>query len=327
MSLSAPTGNHDRADIVSARAAWGPAPRRGGRGARGAAPLNLFWQDLVNGLLAGGIFAVVALGFSLVWGIMNIINLAHGALIMLGAYTSYVLFTAFHIDPFVSIPISFAVLFVFGYCVQRFVINFVVRAPILTTFLLTFGLSLLIVNVALLIFHGRHQGHRNLIQRLKFFARSGDGRLREALDAWSRRCSSPRSCTCSSRVSKTGRAIRAMAMDIDAAQLSGVRVAHLYAIVFGLGAGLAGAAGALISLSFGLQPSMGDPFVISAFVVCVLGGLGTVQGALVGGLVYGVLESFGSQYIGTGLQDAVALVVLLIVLIVRPNGILGKATA
>jgi branched-chain amino acid transport system permease protein len=127
--------------------------------------------------------------------------------------------------------------------------------------------------------------------------------------------------------SKTGRAIRAMAMDIDAAQLSGVRVAHLYAIVFGLGAGLAGAAGVLISLSYSLQPSMGDPFVISAFVVCVLGGLGSVQGALVGGLIFGVLEAFGSQYIGTGLQDAVALVVLLIVLIVRPRGLLGKANA
>jgi branched-chain amino acid transport system permease protein len=288
--------------------------------------LNLFWQDLVNGLLAGGIFAVVALGFSLVWGIMNIINLAHGALIMLGAYTTYVLFTAFHIDPFVSIPISFAVLFVFGYCVQRFVINFVVRAPILTTFLLTFGLSLLIVNVALLIFHGDIKGIETSYSGSNFA-------LGPVTVAYVKLWTLVAALVITTLVhvfltrTKTGRAIRAMAMDIDAAQLSGVRVAHLYAIVFGLGSGLAGAAGALISLSFGLQPSMGDPFVISAFVVCVLGGLGTVQGALVGGLVYGVLESFGSQYIGTGLQDAVALVVLLIVLIVRPNGILGKATA
>ena len=118
---------------------------------------------------------------------------------------------------------------------------------------------------------------------------------------------------------KIGRAIRATSMDIGAAQLSGVRVAHLYAIVFGLGAGLAGAAGVLISLSYSLQPSMGDPFIIKAFVVCVLGGLGSVEGALVGGLLYGILESFGSQYVGTGVQDAVALVVLLIVLIVRPT--------
>src|SRR5580693_3965853 len=111
--------------------------------------MQLFLQDLVNGILAGGIFAVVAVGFSLVWGIMNIINLAHGAFVMIGAYTAYVLFATWHVDPFVSIPVAFALLFVLGYLVQRNVINFVVRAPVLTTFLLTFGLSLLLINVVL----------------------------------------------------------------------------------------------------------------------------------------------------------------------------------
>jgi branched-chain amino acid transport system permease protein len=288
--------------------------------------LDLFWQDLVNGILAGGIFAVVALGFSLVWGIMNIINLAHGALIMLGAYVSYVLFTTWNVDPFFSIPIAFVVLFVFGYVVQRFVINFVVRAPILTTFLLTFGLSLLIVNGALLVFHGDIKGITTSYSGANFA-------IGPVTIAWVKLATLVAALAITAIMqifltrSKTGRAIRAMAMDIDAAQLSGVRVAHLYAIVFGLGSGLAGAAGVLISMSYSLQPSMGDPFVITAFVVCVLGGLGTVQGALVGGLLFGVLEAFGSQYIGTGLQDAVALVVLLIVLIFRPHGILGKATA
>jgi branched-chain amino acid transport system permease protein len=259
--------------------------------------MDLFWQDLVNGLLAGGIFAVVALGFSLVWGIMNIINLAHGAFVMLGAYTAFVLFSAWNIDPFISVPIAFVVLFVLGYALQRFVLNFVVRAPILTTYSganfalgpVTIAWTKLLTLVAALIITALMQ---------LFLTKT-----------------------------KTGRAIRATSMDIGAAQLSGVRVAHLYAIVFGLGAGLAGAAGALISLSYSLQPSMGDPFIITAFVVCVLGGLGSVSGALVGGLVYGVLESFGSQYVGTGVQDAVALVVLLIVLIVRPTGIMGRASA
>jgi branched-chain amino acid transport system permease protein len=286
----------------------------------------LFWQDLVNGILVGGIFAVVALGFSLVWGIMNIINLAHGAFIMMGAYTAYVLFTAWHVDPFLSVPIGFVVLYAFGYCIQRFVINYVVRAPLLTTFLLTFGLSLLIVNVVLLIFHGDTKGITTSYSGSNFAIGAvtvGWTKVWTLLVALA--------ITAFMHVwlsnSRTGRAIRAMALDIDAAQLSGVRVSHLYAVVYGLGAGLAGAAGVLISLSYSLQPSMGDPFVITAFVCCVLGGLGTVQGALVGGLVYGVLESFGAQYIGTGLQDAVALVVLLLVLIVRPRGILGKATA
>jgi branched-chain amino acid transport system permease protein len=288
--------------------------------------MQLFWQDLVNGILVGGIFAVVALGFSLVWGIMNIINLAHGSFVMLGAYTAYVLFSTWNVDPFLSIPVAFVLLFVFGYCVQRFVINFVVRAPILTTFLLTFGLSLLIVNFALLVFHGDVKGITTQYSGSNFSIGS-------VTIAWVKLWTLLVALVITALMqlwltrSKTGRAIRAMAMDIDAAQLSGVRVAHLYAVVFGLGAGLAGAAGVLVSLSYSLQPSMGDPFVITAFVVCVLGGLGSVQGALVGGLIFGVLEAFGSQYIGTGLQDAVALVVLLIVLILRPRGLLGKAGA
>lgn len=288
--------------------------------------MDLFFQILVNGILAGGIFAVVALGFSLVWGIMNIINLAHGSFLMLGAYIAYVLFANYHLDPFLSIPIAFVVMFVFGYLIQRYIINFVVRAPILTTFLLTFGLSLLLINAALLVFHGDIKGITTSYSGANFS-------LGPVTVPWAKLWTLVAALVITALMqlfltgTKTGRAIRATSMDIGAAQLSGVRVAHLYAIVFGLGSGLAGAAGVLVSLSYSLQPSMGDPFLIKAFVVCVLGGLGSVQGALVGGILYGILEAFGSQYVGTGLQDAVALVVLLIVLIVRPTGIMGKATA
>lgn len=288
--------------------------------------MELFFQDLVNGILAGGIFAVIALGFSLVWGIMNIINLAHGAFVMMGAYIAYVLFSTWHVDPFISIPVAFVLMFAFGYAIQRYIINFVVRAPILTTFLLTFGLSLLIVNVALVIFHGDIKGITTsysgahfsvgpvIVPLAKFLTLIAALLITALMQFFLTR-------------TKTGRAIRATSMDIGAAQLTGVKVAHLYAIVFGLGAGLAGAAGVLVSMSYSLQPTMGDPFIIKAFVVCVLGGLGSVEGALIGGIAYGILESFGSQYIGTGLQDAVALVVLLLVLIFRPTGIMGKATA
>ncbi|GAC1300278.1 MAG: branched-chain amino acid ABC transporter permease [Vulcanimicrobiaceae bacterium] len=288
--------------------------------------MQLLLQVLVNGILTGGILAVVALGFSLVWGIMNIINLAHGSFIMLGAYLSYVLFTAFHIDPFVSVPIAFAVMFAFGYAVQKYVINFVVRAPILTTFLLTFGLSLLLVNLALLIFHGDSKGVTPVyagsnfalgpvtVAYTKLWTLVVALAITGIMQVWLTR-------------SKLGRAIRATSMDIGAAQMSGVRVAHVYAIVFGLGAGLAGAAGVLVGLNQPLNPTMGDAYIIKAFVVCVLGGLGSVQGALVGGLVFGVIEALGSQYIGSGVPDAVALVVLIIVLLVRPTGIMGKATA
>jgi branched-chain amino acid transport system permease protein len=288
--------------------------------------VSLLLQVLVNGLLAGGILAVVALGFSLVWGIMNIINLAHGAFVMMGAYLSYVLFSAFGVDPFASVPIAFVVMFGFGYLVQRFVINFVVRAPILTTFLLTFGLSLLLVNVALLIFHGDSKAVTPAYLGSNFS-------LGPVTVAWTKLWTLVVALGITGAIalwlgrSKTGRAIRATSMDIGAAQLSGVRVAHIYAIVFALGAGLAGAAGVLVGINQTLNPSMGDPYIIKAFVVCVLGGLGSVEGALVGGLLYGVVEALGSQFIGTGLQDAVALVVLLLVLVVRPRGLLGRSTA
>lgn len=297
--------------------------------------MQLLAQDLVNGILAGGILALVALGFSLVWGIMNIINLAHGAFIMLGAYVTYQLYQSFHIDPFLSLPISFVALFVLGWLIQRYLINWVARAPILTTFLLTFGLSLLIVNLALIVWTGDTRGVTTsysganftlagvTVPWVKLYTLLTALAITGVMQLWLTR-------------SKTGRAIRATSMDIGAAQLSGVRTANIYAIVYALSAGLAGVAGTLISLSYALTPTMGDPFLIKGFVVCVLGGLGSVEGALIGGLVYGIVEAFatqidvtiGTQHIsGSGLQDAIALVVLLIVLIVRPTGIVGKATA
>jgi branched-chain amino acid transport system permease protein len=297
--------------------------------------VHLLAQDLVNGILAGGILAVVALGFSLVWGIMNIINLAHGAFVMLGAYTTYQLFTSFHVDPFVSLPISFVLLFVLGYLIQRLLMNWIARAPLLTTFLFTFGLSLLVVNIALIVWSGDTRGVTTAYSGANFT-------LGDVTVPWAKLYTLLAALAITGTMqlwlvrSKTGRAIRATSMDIGAAQLSGVRVTEIYAIVFGLGAGLAGVAGTLISLSYSLHPTMGDLFLIKAFVVCVLGGLGSVQGALIGGLVYGIVEAFatqldftiGTQHIsGSGLQDAIALIVLLIVLIVRPRGIMGKAVA
>jgi branched-chain amino acid transport system permease protein len=297
--------------------------------------MHLVAQDLVNGILAGGIFAVVALGFSLVWGIMNIINLAHGSFIMLGAYATYQLVTSFGLDPFLTLPFSFVLLFALGYLIQRFLINWVARAPVLTTFLLTFGLALLIVNVALLVWTGDTRGVHPAyagtnfsvgdvtVPWVKLYTLIAALIITGLMQLWLTR-------------SRTGRAIRATSMDIGAAQLSGVRVSQIYAIVFGLGAGLAGVAGTLLSLSYSITPNMGDPFLIKGFVVCVLGGLGSVQGALVGGLTYGIVEAFatqidvtiGTQHIsGSGLQDAIALIVLLVVLIVRPRGIMGKAVA
>ncbi len=296
--------------------------------------MELILQNLVNGILAGGILALVALGFSLVYGIMNIINLAHGAFIMLGGYVTWQLFTSFHVDPILSVPFTIVVMFGFGYLVQRWVINRVVRAPLLATFLITFGLALLFINVALLIWSSDTRAVVPWYSGANFT-------VGPVTIAWAKLLTLAVALVITAVMyvwlhrSKLGRAIRATSMDVDAAQLVGVRVAHIYAITYGIGAGLAGAAGALLSLSYTLNPTMGEPFLIKGFVVCVLGGLGSVEGALVGGMVYGIVSSFATQFdvtlwgqhlSGTGLQDVFALLVLLIVLILRPTGLVGRAT-
>ena len=288
--------------------------------------LTLYLQVLVNGLLAGGIYAAAALGFSLVWGIMNVINIAHGAFLMLGAYTSYWLFVGpLHLDPFLSIPLSMAVMFVLAYATQRLIVNQVIRAPLLTTFLLTFALSIFIANLAQVYWSSdirsvttAYSGSSFSIGTItvpwiKFWTLVIAALLTLALQTFMTR-------------TKYGRAIRATSMDVDAARLSGVDVARIYALTFGIGGALAAAAGSLVSVSYAISPTMGDSFVVRAFVVSVLGGLGNVTGALVGGLVYGIIESFGAL-LGEGYKDVIALVVLLLVILFRPYGLVGKATA
>jgi branched-chain amino acid transport system permease protein len=197
--------------------------------------VQLFFQDLVNGVLAGGILAVAALGFSLVWGILNIINLAHGAFVMVGAYIAWQLFSSFHLDPFLSVPIAFALMFVFGYGLQRGLINQVIRAPLLATFLLTFGLALLIVNLAQVVWTSdtravtpSYSGSNFTVLAVtipwtKVATLGAALGITALVNLWLTR-------------SRMGRAIRAMAMDVGAAQLMGVQVAHVYAVTFGLGA-------------------------------------------------------------------------------------------
>ncbi|HEV2907959.1 MAG TPA: branched-chain amino acid ABC transporter permease [Candidatus Eremiobacteraceae bacterium] len=284
-------------------------------------------QVLINGLLVGGIYAACALGFSLVWGIMNVINIAHGAFIMLGAYASYWLFVGpMHVDPLLSIPLSMAVMFVLAYIVQRVIVNQVIRAPILATFLLTFGLSILIANLAQVLWSSDIRSITTTYTGSGFVL---GGLTVPWVRLWTLIIAIALTLALQAFMTRTkiGRAIRATSMDVDAARLSGVDVANIYALTFGIGGALAAAAGSLISVSYAITPNMGDSFVVRAFVVAVLGGLGNVTGALVGGLVYGIIESFGALWFGEGMKDVVAMVVLLLVLLLRPYGLVGRATA
>jgi len=285
--------------------------------------VSQFTQQVILGLLLGGVYVAVALGFSLVWGILNIVNLAHGALVIVGSYITWDLFTRWHIDPFLSLPIDALVLFVIGYALQRGVINRVIRAPLLFTFLLTFGINLIIVSLLLLIFtpdfrsvtpsysgNGLHLGSVT-IPYIRFGGLVVAFLLAGAM--W----------TILNRT-RIGAAILAVGADRDAAQLVGIDLRHMYALTFGIGAAFAGVAGGIISTFQSITPTAGDPYTLQAFAVVILGGLGRVSATVLGGLTFGLIEILGQSGPGPGYANAIAFVVLVIVLVVRPRGLLGR---
>ncbi len=284
-----------------------------------------FGQVLVNWLLLGSLYAAVALGFSLVWGIMNIVNLAHGAFIIVGAYTAFWMYTQLHIDPYLGIPLTMAVLFVIGWIVQYVAINRVIRAPLLVTFLLTFGLDLLVADLVQQFFSSDLRSINT--------AYAGNGLdIGSTHIAFDSLIAAVIAVLLTAALSyfltrtRTGNAILATGMDRDAARLMGISIRNIYALTFAIGAALAGAAGAMLSELYPFDPSAGGTFTLRAFVIVVLGGIGTPWGALAGGLVFGLTETVVPLIpgVGPGYDDAIAFAVLVAVLIFRPNGLLGK---
>ena len=281
-------------------------------------------QNAINGLLIGGTYATVAVGFSLVWGILNVINIAHGALVMLGAYVTYWLFTLYHVDPLLSLPLTGALLFALGYPLQRVVINQVVRASFFITFLLTFGLELLITNLALAAWTA---DFRSVTTSYSGWSVALGPIALPAVRILSLGIALLTAAALQLVMTRTrlGGAIRATASDQEAARLMGIPIAHVYALTFAIAAATAGIAGGLISLSFPIFPAMGVGYTLVAFVTCVLGGLGSVPGALLGGLVLGLLQTYAASWLGPNFNNIVAFGALLLVLIVRPAGLLGRA--
>jgi branched-chain amino acid transport system permease protein len=284
-----------------------------------------FVQLLIIGLLAGGIYVAVGVGFSLVWGVLNIVNLAHGALVIVGAYLTWQLFTAFGLDPFLTLPINAVALFAFGYAVQRGVINRVIRAPLLFTFLVTFGLNLIAINVLLLLFKSdfrsvspSYSGQGLVLGGIVIpYVRLAGLGVALVLAA---------TLAVILNRTRTGLAIQAVAADRDAAQLVGIDLRHLYGVTYGLAAACAGVAGGLIAMIQAITPTAGEPYTLQAFVVVILGGLGRVSATVVGGLTFGLIEAFGQSIPGSGsvFANAIAFGVMVLVLVTRPQGLLGR---
>jgi branched-chain amino acid transport system permease protein len=284
-----------------------------------------FAQLVILGLLAGGVYVAVGVGFGLVWGVLNIVNLAHGALVIVGGYITWQLFTAYHLDPFLTLPIDAVILFALGYVIQRGVINRVIRAPLLFTFLLTFGINLIVINVLLLIFKS---DFRSVTPSY-----SGSGiEIGPLVIPYTRLAALAVALLLAAGLAfllnrtRTGLAIQAVGADRDAAQLVGIDLRHTYALTFAIGAACAGVAGGLISLIQAITPTAGEPYTLQAFVVVILGGLGRVSATVLGGLLFGLIEVFAQSIPGSGsvYANAIAFGLLVLVLVVRPQGLIGR---
>lgn len=286
--------------------------------------MDLLAQILVNGILLGGLYAVMAQGLALVWGVLNIVNLAHGAFIMLGAYVSWYLYTDLGVDPFLGLPVTAAVLFVLGYALQRGLLNLVVRAPMFNTLLITFGLEVVLTYLAQLAFSADFRtinppyagdsyvlGPVTLpVARLAAFGVA----LALTLGMWLFLLHS-----------RLGRAIRATAQNLIAARLYGVEPRHLYAVTFGLGLALAGAAGGLYGTVSQINPYIGATLTAKCFAISIIGGLDNPLGVMVGGLFLGIVESLTTLYVGPTFADVASFGILVLVLFLRPSGLLVRA--
>lgn len=277
----------------------------------------LLAQILVNGVLLGGLYGLMALGMALVWGVLNIVNLAHGAFIMLGGYAVYFLYTQAGIDPFAALPLAMLLMFAFGYAVQRGLLNLIVRSPLLNTLLITFGLDVVLTYLAQLVFSADYRtinpsyaganvtfaGVTVPLARLAAFAVA----LVLAAALW-----------VLLNASRTGRAIRATAQNLVAARLYGVDPRHLYALTFGLGAALAGAAGGLYGVVSQLTPYVGVSLTAKSFVIAIMGGLDNPFGIVGAGLVIGIAEALAALYIGPTFTDVISFGLLVLILVARP---------
>ena len=311
--------------------------------------MDQFLQALINGILLGGFYAAMVLGFSIIWGVMGVINLAHGEFIMMGAFMAWILSEppeyiietlkfegfdplfnflislGFHgMDPFMALLIIMPVMFVFGYLLQRHLINRVVEKPHLVSLLVTFGLSITLANLAKIFFSASprsvdvvYSGALRLgdvtLSNIKTLVFLGALIILAMLYLFVHH-------------TRLGKSIRAAAQNKNAARMVGIEIDSVYAVTFGICVAITGAAGVLISPTQATFPFMGPPLTLRAFTITALGGLGSIPGALLGGLLLGIIETMIATFVprvGTNLAIVASFSILVIILITRPQGLLS----
>jgi branched-chain amino acid transport system permease protein len=285
-----------------------------------------FLQALVSGALLGGLFAITALGLSLVFGVMRLINLVHGELVVLGAYLALELTRRTSIDPLLTIVIVAPVLFIIAAPVHRVLLEPLMDKGAEPPLLTTFGLSIIAQNVFVLLWSGDTQA-----LRAPYASSSIDvfGLGVPAMYAISFALALVLCGAVHVLLQRTGvgREIRAASEDADAASALGVDVRRVHAFVYGLAAACAAVGGVLVGLTFDFTPTTGLTYLLTGFVVVVLGGLGSVKGTLLGAILLGVIESVGAAFFGDGYRDFIGFVAFLIVLSLRPQGLFGRVRA
>jgi branched-chain amino acid transport system permease protein len=277
-------------------------------------------QVIVSGLLAGALYAMVALGLGLIFGVMRVLNVAHGPLLMLGAYITYWLFSTVGLNPYLSLLVSMPLVFLIGVALQHVLVRRVVDAPELSSLLLTFGISIALVNLAQLAFTSD-------LRSVEFLT----GSFLVGPFAFSK--SRVIACLFAAGITtlaflflqktRMGKAIRAVSQSREVAQVCGINVQRIHLFAFGLASALAAAGGTLVAVMVAIQPEMGAVYTFKSFLVIVLGGAGNYPGALLGGLLLGLVEQLASLFLTTQVNEAVAYVLLVLVLLLRPTGLLG----
>ncbi len=284
--------------------------------------METFVQSLVSGVLTGSLYAMIGVGLTVIFGVMRIINLAHGEMVMLGMFGAYWSWTLWKVDPFVSAILWVPLLFAAGMLAYRFLVAPVVPGGELNTLLYTAGLSLLVANVALLAWTGDYRT-LNLPYAVQPLRPLGISVPVPLAIAFGLAALVTFALWLFLARTDTGRAVRATSQDPEAAALMGIDVDRIATVTFGLGTALAGAAGVLLVPSLYLYPTVGEILVVKCFVVVVLGGLGSIPGAIAGGVLLGLVESLGAVYVSVAYKDTIGFVIFLLVLLFRPQGLFG----
>jgi branched-chain amino acid transport system permease protein len=282
-------------------------------------------QTIVNGLFTGAIYALVAIGLTLIYGVMLILNFAHGEFLMLGMYVAYWCFTLFGLDPYLSLPIAAVLIFGVGALIQRGLVQRVLDSHPLNQIILLLGVSTLLMGLVQFFWtaepraiHVPYETEVFVLMGLRF--------------------SIPRTVAFFSAMvislvlylflqyTRTGAAIRAVSQSRAGALLMGINVKFIYLLTFGLGAAVTAVGGALLTPNYRMIPTVGQPFAVTAFVVVVLGTMGNFIGAFLGGLIIGVVEAFAGFFLGGDVKIVASMLVFILILLFRPAGLFGGKT-